>query len=235
MTVEILYPEVCNLYGDLMSCEYLRQSGAQIVETSLKEKPKFIDGGISLVYMAPMTERSQEIVIKALTPYKDDILSAIDRGQVFFVTGNALEIFGGSIENEDGSVIKCLGIYGTVAKRKMYDRYNAIYLGKMGDMDIVGYKSQFTHSYGCGELEPIFKTVRGHGRNPSFSGEGIKINNFYGTYLIGPMLVCNPPFMKYLMEKCGVENPKIAFEKKAMEVYRKRVAEFSDPKTRVIY
>ena len=45
MTIEILYPEVCNLYGDLMNIEYLRRAvpEAEVVKTSLKTRPAFLD------------------------------------------------------------------------------------------------------------------------------------------------------------------------------------------------
>ena len=58
---------------------------------------------MNLVYMGPMTERMQEQVIRKLMPLKEKIQKAIDDGTVFLFTGNALEIFGDYIENEDGS------------------------------------------------------------------------------------------------------------------------------------
>ncbi len=41
MKVEVLYPEVCNLYGDLMNIEYLKRSAGdiEIIDTSLKSVP----------------------------------------------------------------------------------------------------------------------------------------------------------------------------------------------------
>lgn len=235
MRIEVLYPEICNLYGELTNVEYLVKSGAESVETRLKERPKFLDGGIDLVYMGAMTEHSQELAISALMPYKNEIYDSIMDGTVFFITGNALEIFGGEILCEDGRSIPCLGIYDTVARRKMMDRYNAIYVGSYGDMEVVGYKSQFTHTYGGESFAPLFNTERGDGRHPGVTGEGVRLNNFMATYLIGPFLVINPPFTKYLMELCGVDEPKLAFEEEAMDVYRKRLKEFKDPKTRVKY
>ena len=233
MTIEVLYPEIANLYGELSNVDFLKQSGATVINTKLRDKPAFTGGGIDMVYMGAMTERSQELAIKALRPYTDDIRKAIENNIIFLVTGNALEIFGGTIENEDGTVIDCLGIYDTVAKRQMMKRYNSIFLGKFEDMDIVGYKSQFSHSYGGDELDGIFEAVRGDGLCPGKAYEGIRINNFFGTYLIGPLLIVNPPFAKYLMNLAGDRNVSLAFEEEAMAVYEKRVKEFSDPKTRV--
>ena len=95
MKVEVLYPEVCNLYGDLMNIEYLKRSAGdiEIIDTSLKSVPYFAGhDDVSLIYMGTMTERSQELVLKALSPYKERIVSLIDAGQLFLITGNALEL-----------------------------------------------------------------------------------------------------------------------------------------------
>lgn len=230
MTIEILYPEVCNLYGDLMNMEYLVRScpEIQVIRTSLKEEPAFATrDDIALVYMGTMTERAQELVIHALTPYKSRIMQLIYQGQPFLVTGNALEIFGKYIECDDGSKIDCLGIFGTYAVRRMMQRYNSLYIGDLEGMKIVGFKSQFTHSYG--HAEPLFHTVRGDGLNPQTKEEGIRKNNFMGTYVIGPLLILNPPFAKYLLRLLGVENPTLAYEAAADAVYEKRLQDFSDP------
>lgn len=58
--------------------------------------------------MGAMTERTQEKVIKKLMPYKEKINELIEKGVVFLCTGNALEIFGKYIENEDRSKIDAL-------------------------------------------------------------------------------------------------------------------------------
>ena len=53
MKVEILFPEVGNLCGDLMNIRYLRQCcpELEVVETDLKSRPAFLEGGVDLVYM----------------------------------------------------------------------------------------------------------------------------------------------------------------------------------------
>ena len=51
MKTEILFPEVANLCGDLMNVTYLRQCcpEMEVVETGLKDRPAFLDGGVDLV------------------------------------------------------------------------------------------------------------------------------------------------------------------------------------------
>jgi len=235
MKIEILYPEVCNLYGDLMNAEYLaRCCGAEIVRTSLKDEPRFVTEKVELVYMGTTTERGQELVRDALRPWLNALKERTEAGGVTLVTGNALEIFGEYIENEDGSRVPMLGEFPIHSDRHMMNRYNSLYLGKLGEMDIVGFKSQFGHSYGDNG-EGLFTTVRGAGINPDAKAEGLRRVNFMATYLIGPVIIVNPPFAKYVLELMGAEKPTLEFEETAMEVYNSRVNDFKEPDRGFIY
>ena len=93
MKVEILFPEVGNLCGDLMNIRYLRQCcpELEVVETDLKSRPAFLEGGVDLVYMGSATEKGLELMVKALTPYREELAARVDGGQRMLVTGNALD------------------------------------------------------------------------------------------------------------------------------------------------
>lgn len=231
MKIEILFPEVCYLYGDLMNVEYLHRSipEAEIIRTSLKTPPAFLNGDVNMVYLCSMTEKAQELVIEALRSHKEKIEELIDGGTVFLATGNALEIFIKHIENEDGSKIEALGLFNLTAKRRMMDRYNSLWLGKLGDIHMVGLKSQFAHTFGD-DGDGLFETVRGAGRNPGVKPEGIRKNNFMATYVLGPLLIMNPLFTKYIMELLGIKDRPLAYEEAAMDSYNLRLQEYSDPK-----
>ena len=233
MKIEVLFPEVCNLFGNMYNIKYLEQSieNAKVINTSLTEEPKFISEDIDLVYMAPMTEKTQELVIQKLKPYKEKIKELINKNKVFLFIGNALEIFGSYIENEDGSKIEALGITPLYAKRNMMNRHNSLFLGMIEDIKIVGFKSQFSMSYGDNNKKGLFNVQRGIGINKDSALEGIRINNFIGTYVLGPILVLNPEFTKYLLKLLEIENPKLAFEEEAMNCYNIRLKEFENPNT----
>jgi CobQ-like glutamine amidotransferase family enzyme len=232
MIIEMLYPEICNLYGDFQNAEYLARSceDIEIVRTSLDDTPRFVTEKVDLITMCGTTERRQELVIEKLMPYKEKIKELIDGGTMFLWTGNAMEVLFNYIERDDSSKIPGLGILDFHAKRRMLSRHNSLYLGKLGDMDIVGFNSRFTHAYGNNSDCYLFDTVRGVGINPETDKAGIRVNNFMGTYIIGPLLILNPPFAKYILEELGVKEPKLAFEKTAMEVYDRRVSEFKNPR-----
>ena len=227
MKIEVLFPEVCNLYGDLANIRYLKESVNEItvIETKLTDEPYFMKNTPDLIYMGGMTEHSQELVINKLKDYKDRIKELIDQNVHFLITGNAFEIFGKEILNEDNSKIECLGLYNTIAKRDMLNRFNCLYVGKFNDIDIVGFKSQFTHSYTDDKLNPLFITIRSCGLNPSTMDEGIRINNFMATYVIGPLLILNPLFTKWLLKEFNI-NTKLAYEEEAIDAYKYRLEDY---------
>ena len=68
MRIEILFPEFCNLYGDLANMKYLGLClpNAEFVETPLSETPLFVREKVDMIYMGPMTERVQEAALERL-------------------------------------------------------------------------------------------------------------------------------------------------------------------------
>ena len=239
MKIEILFPEVANLYGELANISYIRNScpECEIIETSLKETPRFlsVDSDIDLVYMGTMAESAQLLVLDRFRPVRDQLVYAIERGQNFLITGNALELFGNKISDVDGTVTECLGIFGFHTKKDMMHRYNSLYIGKYDDLDVVGFKSQFTHSYYESELTPLFTTTRGPGFNPDIEEEGIHYKNFMATYIIGPLFVLNPLLMVRILDEMGFHDVHPAHEEAAVEAYSVRLAEYSEPNRGFIY
>ena len=198
MKTEILFPEVANLCGDLMNVTYLRQScpEMEVVETGLKDRPAFLDGG-----------------------------------GLMLATGNALDALGEYVVIDGKRAFDGLGILPTHAEYHMMKRHNSFLLGSFQDMEIVGFKSLFGHTYPDDELaNPLFRVERGVGRHPGAFAEGFLRGGLMATYLIGPLLPLNPPFTRYLLEQMGAKDVHLAFEDTAMKAYRARVEEFRDEK-----
>ena len=228
LKIEVLFPEFCNLYGDISNIKYLKKClpNAKFYETAFDEELIFIKEKVNFIYLGPMTEKMQEKVINKLKPYKERIKELIDENVVFLVTGNAIEIIGKYIENEDGTKIDALDIFDIYAKRDMLHRHNSIFIGNWEDIKVVGFKSQFTFAYGNNENDYFAKVEKGIGLNKESKLEGIQKNNFIGTYLLGPILILNPMFTKKIIEKMGIEDVKLAFEEDTIAAYNQRLSEF---------
>lgn len=197
MKIEVLFPEVCNLFGDISNIKYLKKCipEAEIIETSLEDELYFANNDdVNMIYIGAMPEDIQELAIKKLLPYKERIQKLIEKNILFLATGNALEIFGNFIENEDESKITGLELFDLYAKRKMMKRHNSIFVGEFEDTKVVGYKSQFTMAYGKNDDKYFAKAKVGIGLNEKSNLEGIKVNNFIGTYLLRTNISTKPLF-----------------------------------------
>ena len=226
MIIEVLFPELCCLYGDQANIKYLLQCipDAEVHFTHNQSVPKFVTEPVDLIYLGSMTESKQEMALQRLIPYRDLLWDRIENGQFVLATGNSIELFGKHIE-DTGRIIPALDYFPVYAKRDLINRHNSMLIGRFEDMAIVGNKSQYSFSFGKCD-HPFIQVIGGFGMNPQDPTEGIHYKNFFGTYLLGPFLVLNPPFTKYLLRSLGC-NDVLAHEDEAMAAYNHRVDELS--------
>ncbi len=232
MTVEILFSEVCGLYGDAQNGEYLKKClpDSEFIETDILSEPYFVNNTPDIIYIGSMSEEIQRRVIKKLEPYKERIQELIDEGRVILATGNAAEIFCEKIEYvTEKKQTEALGFFPFSVKTDLFKRYNGKILGKLGDIELVGFRSQFSFIYGDNTSCAFLDVIRGDGINPDSKYEGMRKNNLMCTTLLGPILPLNPLFTEYLISLTG-EKAEAAFREEAMSAYEKRISEFKDTK-----
>jgi CobQ-like glutamine amidotransferase family enzyme len=243
---EMLYPQVANLFGDTQNLRYLKLClpQAQLVRTSLNDEPLFVSETPDLIYLGPMSEDSQRLVIERLLPYQQRIEELILNGTIFLFTGNALEVLGERIVNaEQDYQIEGLKILPVHTEIELFARFNAKVLGEFlpetleNDLDhgasrIVGFKSQFSQVYGDNSACFFCRCQRGAGLNRASNLEGVRNHNFFGTSLLGPLLILNPLFTSYLISLLVPDSkPELAFETEIMAAYQERLKDFENPQT----
>ena len=231
MVVEVLFQEVCGLYGDAQNATYLEKTlpDAKFIYTRLIDEPYFLQNKPDMILIGSMSENTQRRVIEKLMPLKERIESLINDGVVFLATGNAGEVFCKQIDYVTEKITtEGLGIFGLTVKTNLFDRYNGKVLGEFEDLTIVGFRSQFSMIYGDNSENYFVKVSRGDGINRESKLEGMRKNNLFCTQIIGPILPLNPLFCEYLLNLCG-ETTEAAFKDAAMSAYLQRVKEFSDP------
>ncbi|MBQ3537631.1 MAG: hypothetical protein IJA39_03535 [Clostridia bacterium] len=234
MKIEILYPEVCGLYGDRQNAVYLEKTlpEAQFIYTDLNTEPYFVNNTPDIIYIGSMSEEMQRKVLGIFMPLKDRINELIDKGTVFLATGNAAELFTQKITYvTEKKEAEGLGIFPLTTKTDLFKRYNGKVLGKSGDIDIVGFRSQFSFMYGDNSDCCFLKMERGDGINKESKYEGMRKNNLICTTCLGPILPLNPLFTEYIISLAGVK-AEAACKEIAMDAYNKRVSEFRDPKVK---
>jgi CobQ-like glutamine amidotransferase family enzyme len=232
MVVEILFQEVCGLYGDSQNPTYLQATlpDAEFIYTRITDVPYFVQHTPDLIYIGCMSESTQRRVIEKLMPLRERLEQLIDDGTVLLATGNAGEIFAKKIDYvTEKMTVNGLGIFDLTVKTDLFKRYNGMVLGQLEDMKIVGFRSQFSFIYGDNSKCHFLECLRGDGIHPGSKLEGMRRNNLICTQLLGPILPLNPLFCEYLLGLCGVNVP-AAFRESAMDAYEQRLQEFNDPK-----
>lgn len=229
MKIEVLFPEFANLFGDCWNWRYLARClpEAELILTGYGDEPRFVSERVDMIIMGAMTEHGQELAIKKLMPQRDRLRQLIDTGVVFLMTANAGEVFCEYIENEDGSRIAGLGLVPLHARRDMMHRYNSIELCTFEDMELVGFKAEFSQLYGDNSGFSFAEAKYGIGINKKTKHEGVRIKNYFSTSLVGPFIMMNPPFVKYLMRLLGVQEPALPFEDTNMAAYEARLTDIT--------
>ena len=232
MKIEILYSELCCLYGDKGNTEFLRRClpEAEFIQTQLNETPAFLDGSVNMVYLCSMSEKSQELVLDRLMPHQKTIASLAKEGNtVFFFVGNAMELLGQYIQREDGSKVEALGLFDTYAVRQTPKRFNSLMKIGFEGQELLGFTTRFSHTHGLTEDIALGKVLLGSGENPESKLEGICSGNVVATYLSGPVLVANPDFALWFLKRIGAQVEKLPFEETLRLAYEQRRKDFARP------
>ncbi len=233
MVVEILFQEVCGLYGDSQNPVYLQATlpDAQFIYTKLTDQPHFATERPDMIYIGCMSESIQRRVISKLMPLKQRILDLIDDNVIILATGNAAEIFAKDIYYVTEHIkTEALGIFDLSVKTDLFKRYNGMVLGEAGNIKLVGFRSQFSFLYGDNSTYFFQKCIHGDGINTESKLEGMRKNNLICTQMLGPILPLNPLFCEYLLRLCGID-AEAAYRDSAMDAYKQRLKEFNNPKT----
>lgn len=197
-----LYYDLMNLYGESGNVKALKY---QLEKQGIKVSVKFLTlddeldfNSYDVIYIGSGTENNQKIVLNALLKYKNDIEKAIENGKYFICTGNAIELFGKNIIDNKDTEYKALNIFDYSSKQENFrivdevlfkcDLINKYILGFQNQSGII--KSNILN---------LFSVEKGTGSYPNSKKEGINHKNFFGTYVIGPILVRNPELLKYFV------------------------------------
>ncbi len=229
MVIEILFDEVCNLFGDGQNAVYLKSTlpDAEFIYTKLTETPYFAENDPDIIYIGSMTEATQRRVIDKLMPLKPRLEELIEKGTPILATGNACEIFCKEIDYVTEEIKKDgLGIFDFTVKTNLFDRYNGKFLGKFEDLDIVGFKSQFSFIYGDNSNNYFASARLGVGINRETKLDGMRKNNLICTHITGPILPLNPLFCEKFLSLAGIK-AEAAYKNAAMDAYENHLTEFN--------
>lgn len=200
MKIIHLFDDLMNLYGDYGNVCGLKRSieqrggSVQVVGMSVDDEFDFSDA--DFVYIGSGTELNQKVALSYLMQYKDRLKSALDSGIPMLATGNSFEMFGKSITDCDGKSYDGLCFFDfTVTEGNMRIVTDAKCSCEFCSEPLIG----FINKSSCIKdiASPLFRMSEGSGNDNTAPEEGIVSGKFYGTHLIGPVLIRNPQFCEY--------------------------------------
>ncbi len=198
MKILHLYYDLMNLYGEygniVVLKKHLEDQGIAVTldKKSIGDDVDFTE--YAFIYCGSGTEKNQDVALSDLLKHKDNFKEAIDKGSTVFFTGNSMELLGDTIDDK-----KALDIV-PIKTKLTNKRYTGDVIVKDDDHEVVGFINK------CSIIEEnkdvkwfdyIFKDLN----LPNDEYEGYKVNNIYGTHIIGPILVKNPSLTKEIVTK----------------------------------
>ena len=217
-----LYYDLMNLYGEQGNIIALKESlKNQNIETeidllSIGDDINFKD--YDIFYIGTGSKESLLLTLEDIKKYTKDIKSAIKGGKVFISTGHSHELFGKSLtyNNIEYDGLKLFPYYSKEANERITGECTMHYDNL--ENNIIGFQNRA--SLIQIDNNHLFTLIKGDADNKKSTYEGYTENNFYGTYLIGPLLIRNPHLTDYIVKKLLEEKGMKFHEDKDTPLYR---------------
>ena len=221
-----MYFDLMNLYGDWANPAVIeRELIMRGKEAIIEKKSVGCDIDFSLydfIYVGSGTERSQQACMQDLSPNKEALLASIEKGTPVLATGNSHELFGQSVTNSSEVRIKTLGLldFETIQLNTRVTG-DCLVKAKFLEEKLIGFINRAGGSQ-KGEIERPFSIEPAEGANFKACPEGIQYKNLLGTYMTGPVLIRNPPLLRYFADiitgepkKNTTDDPFFKYQEKA--------------------
>ena len=195
MKIIHLFADLCNLYGDYGNVCALKRAlekKGETVEVIYQTVDDTIDlSEADFVHIGSATERNQKAAMEYLLPYRDNIKAALDKGTIMLATGNSFEIFGKSVTDCNGTKHSGLDFFGyETVEGKERIVTDSLCSTTLCEGEIIGFINKASCTSGVDS--PLFSVKQGSGNGKDDINEGVHYGSFYGTHLIGPLLIRNP-------------------------------------------
>ena len=183
ITIGYLYNDLLNLYGDegnIKALKYHLEEQGVNVEIKYMTVGDKKDFNVDFLYIGSGTENNILVALEDLKQDKDKLKEYLDSNKPLLATGNSVELFGNYlIINKK---IKALGLIDYVCMHQERIVKDVKVKTNLVDESIIGFEN---HS----------------GKNISSNDDIFNEGSFYGSYIIGPILVRNPELCSLFVHK----------------------------------
>lgn len=225
-----LFPRLLSLYGEygnLLVLKTTLENHGYTVKIDQFEDGALTLEGYDMVYVGTGTEDNLMEAVRRLMPHSKKIAASISGGTQWLATGNAMTLFGAEI-TRFGNVSKALGCFDYTTELQDDRRYLGDVLTETAfGSPLVGFIN--TSSIYKGISSPLLTLKLGAklGSDKKTAADGIHTGNFYGTQLIGPVLVKNPHFLCHLCRELTGAEIAIDMETNIQKAYQVALKELS--------
>lgn len=203
-----LYYDLLNLYGEQGNILALKRAfknqNVEIEVDYLSVQDKIDFKKYDLVYLGSGSAENLLIALEDIKRHKKELKKYIESKKVLLATGNSYLLFGQKINNLDA-----LGIfdyYAASSEKMAHESLMELYQEK----DVIGFQNrEFMVN---NKKNHLFKVKEGLCDNLKSEYEGYHKYNFYGTFVIGPLLIRNPHFTNILVKEIMEKNNLIYHE-----------------------
>lgn len=228
-----LYYDLMNLYGEngnlKVLTKHLENQNIKVITHYFSLEDDIDFAKYDIFYIGCGSTENFKLVLENILKYKKEIKKALEH-KFFIVTGNALNLFGKTYYDLNNNLLPTLDLLNFESKeiKERIVGEQEYHFSKIKE-HVIGFQNRDTIIYNINELH-LFEVINGMGSINDYAFEGIQKNNFYGTYLLGPILARNPYFTEYLVKKI-LQNKELPYQEKtpneyeikAYEVYLKNV------------
>ena len=220
-----LYYDLLNLYGEQGNILALKRAfknqNVEIEVDYLSVQDKIDFKKYDLVYLGSGSTENLLIALEDIKRHKKELKKYIESKKVLLATGNSYLLFGQKINN-----LNALGIfdyYAASSEKMAHESLMELYQEK----DVIGFQNrEFMVN---NKKNHLFKVKEGLCDNLKSEYEGYHEYNFYGTFVIGPLLIRNPHFTNILVKEIMEKNNLIYHEyedKVLVDAYNQYIKNF---------
>ena len=199
-----LYYDIMNLYGESgnirMIERVLGSKGAEVETVRKTVTDEDIDfTQYDFIYCGAGTELSRDACMTHLARFKDSLKDASEGGKVMLFTGNSYEMLGSNLKTANGESKEGMGLFTFTVEEQKKNRYSGdvTLKSELFGKTFIGYINK------CSKVEgiknPLFEVTVVAGTVKDTT-DGIVENNFFGTQVIGPVMVKNPDFAQHIAD-----------------------------------
>ena len=207
-----LYYDLLNLYGENANTrciKYNLELNKIKVNVDLKSLNDEIDfNKYDLIYIGSGSEDNMKLALQDILKRKKEIKKFIESNKYLILTGASMDLFGKYIKTLEEK-LDALNIFDyyteyltetnlkNAAKNRVVGEIKA--QTNLIEETIIGFQNRCDLVFNV--KTPLFKTKEQYSNNLTNEEEGFTTKIVYATHIIGPLLVRNPYFTDYILEK----------------------------------